>query len=87
MFAYIIIIMLLVLFGLSAYGLGVSHGAGQRKQLMCELGREVKTNIKADSFSQDALFGEGAENDTLEPGDFEKRKSQQPLQGDRGFWA
>lgn len=75
---YLIIIMLLILFGLLCYGMGVNHGTQQRKSLSDMFTREIKTNIKADRIS-DVLIGEGEEPDTLEPDDFERKKQEQPI--------
>ncbi len=69
------------------YAIGFIVGFKTRRLALKEFSREVKTNLKAGKFSADMLFGEGAENDNLEPDDFERKKKQQPIQGDRGFFA
>ncbi len=81
MYAYLIIIMLLVLFGLASCGIGVIYGVTYRKKLS----KEVKA--KADTFTKDVLYGEGASDDKLEPDDFEVKKKERTIHGNRGFFS
>ena len=74
----------ILMFGI--FGTGFVTGFKTRRLAMKEFSREVKTNLKADDFTQ-AIFGEGVTDDNLEPDDFEKKKAEQSIMGDRSFYA
>ena len=81
MYAYLIIIMLLVLFGLASCGIGVIYGVTYRKKL------SKKVKAKADTFTKEVLYGEGASDDKLEPDDFEKKKQERTVNDDKTFFS
>lgn len=75
--------------GVACYSYGYNNGLTAKKTLLNEFKESVKTNIKAEAFTNDVLFGSGAEDDNLEPDDFEAQRKISEVNAInecRGFW-